>query len=390
MLALCLALAAGEAVGAAAPGFAATWPVVMFAFAAVALAGYGLSLPLWRYAAVFLLGLLAFFASEAERGEAHRFSPWLRNAAVRERMRRRPLPPAAEAARRDLSRRIGIGLSRQPEVVRINRAILLGERSALPAATRSAFVRAGTIHVFAISGLHVMIVADVLSWLFTLAAVPRRVAGAVSLVPLWAYVYLVGSPPSAVRAASMASLYLAAPLFRRRPNGLVAWAVTFAAVHLASPASIADVGCRLSFAVTLSIVAACRIVGQSAPEWRKRLAIALATWAAGIPIAAQAFGTITPGGLLANLVLIPAADITVRAGVVGALASYASETLAAHLNNVAALMTSAMAGVSGAVASLPFSNFEIRAWTWSECAAYYAALAAAALWLRRARSRRCI
>ena len=392
LLLYCLSLAAGEATAAAAPGFSSAWPAVAVVLALAVLAGHAFAVPLWRHAAMFLLGLTVFFAAEAERGETLRFSPWLRGMRRRE-MRMDPgrsLPPAARAVRDDISRRVGIGLERQPEAAAINRALLLGEKSGIPRETRNAFVRSGTIHVFAISGLHVMIVAGLLAHMLSALLVPRRFAGAAALPAVWAYVFIIGAPPSAVRAAAMASLRFAAPVFWRKPSDLTAWSLTFLAVHLAKPGNIEDVGCRLSFAVMLAVIAACRFAERLPRGWRRRLSVGAATWAAGLPIAAQAFGRITPGGLVANIALVPAAGFAVHAGALGALSSCVSERLAAHFNNAAALVAGAMEGISRAVASLPGANFEVCAWTWAECAAYYAAIAGAAFIAHGVRSRRCI
>ena len=68
------------------------------------------------------------------------------------------------------------------------------------------------------------------------------------------------------------------------------------------------------------------------------------------------------------------AGVTVVTGVLGLVTSYASETAAAHLNNVSALFTRAMTEVSRAVAALPGANFATRPWSYAECALWYAAM----------------
>ena len=99
-----------------------------------------------------------------------------------------------------------------------------------------------------------------------------------------------------------------------------------------------------------------------------------AAWAAGVPLTAHVFGHFTPGGLVANLALVPAAGFAVASGVLGMLAGLLSEGVAAHFNNMAALASSAMAGIAGAVARLPFADFEVARWSLTACAAWYAAL----------------
>jgi competence protein ComEC len=131
------------------------------------------------------------------------------------------MPALAVKLRRDLSKRMGIGLAHSPEIADMNRAILLGERYRLRSETKKAFVQSGTVHVFAISGLHVMVIANLFVIFSALIMVPYRIRALAAAPPLWLYVWIIGFPPSAVRAALMASIYLAAPMFWRRPNAVV-------------------------------------------------------------------------------------------------------------------------------------------------------------------------
>ena len=369
-LLFCASLAVGEGLAALAPAGANAWPFPLVAAVPVALLGYGFSCRGWRHVVVFLLGLAAFWFASVESERNFRMSPWMRGVRRRERT-----VCESSALRRDLSRRVGIGLAHDPETVALNRAMLLGERSAMPRSAKRIFVESGAIHVFAISGLHVMVIARVFVFLFAVLCVPHRLRGVVAMPAVWGYVVVSGASPSAVRAALMATFYSAAHLFWRRPNGLTSWAMAFAAIHLVNPLQIVDIGSQLSFSVMLAIALAVRVARNLRGEWRKWLCVSHAAWAAGVPIAGHVFGRITPGGLVANLVLIAAAGYSVAAGVVGIIASYVSETLAAHLNNLAALTTDFMVLVATLVAKLPFANFEMEKWGVLECAEWYVALA---------------
>ena len=123
-------------------------------------------------------------------------------------------------------------------------------------------------------------------------------------------------------------------------------------------------------------------------EWRKWLCVSFAAWAAGVPVAAAVFGRVTPGGLVANLILVVAAGYSVAAGAAGVLLSYLSETLAAHLNNLSALATDFMVLAATLVAKLPFANFEMEKWGVLECVEWYAALVLSFVLLRMIGSRR--
>ena len=385
--ALCGALAAGEYAASFAPEFAPMWPVPAIGAALVALFGFGLGVKGWGYAFALLFGIAIFLF--ASRGDAQRYleSPWMRGRDWRYRQRQEQPVGVAKAVKDDLSRRVGIGLDDDRETVSLSRAILLGERRKLPYRTKRLFVESGTMHVFAISGLHVMAIAKVLTVGLGLLLIPLRFAGLLSVPLLWGYVMLIGGPPSAVRAAMMATIMGISPVFWRRANGLRAWELTFLAVHVCNPLLIANVGNALSFAVMLAIV----VVGdfaESMPGWRKTLLVTLAAWAVGVPISAHVFGRVTPGGMLANLILIATAKATVVVGALGVGVSFLSETVAAHVNNLSALGIKAMVLVAEAVSRLPGTNFETTPWSVFMCVEWYVVLVIIGLLMCKAAARR--
>ena len=387
MLSICGALAAGEYLASFVPSAADVWPAVAGLAVLIALFGFGLAVRGWPLAFFCILGIALFLCASTADERLYREKPWMRGRLNRDRRTCQRQTGIVRELKGDLSRRIAIGLADGSETVDLSRAILLGERRRLTPQVKRTFVESGTMHVFAISGLHVMAVAEVLTYLLALLLVPRRLVGVAAVPLLWGYVWLIGFSPSAVRAASMATFSCLAPLFWRKPDGLRSWALTFLTVHLLDPQMIVNVGSVLSFAVMLAIV----LVGnwvRNFPKGAGTLAVTVAAWAVGVPIAAHVFGRITPGGMLANLVLIATARITVVTGAVGMLASYLSEALAAHLNNLSALTVRMMVWAADAVSRLPGANYETARWTLPECAAWYAALVLVACLLRRLVGRR--
>lgn len=369
-------LAAGEAIGLLADGASALAPACFALVVLIMLFGYGLSFRFWPYVAVFLLGIALALASNAENEQLYRERPWLRNRKNTIVQNRAYLSPAMFAAKKDLSRRIGIGLEHKRATADLNRAILLGERKQISGDVRDLFIEAGTMHIFAISGLHVMIIASLLVYAMIFAGIPLRFAGAAGLIPLWFYVAIIGTPPSAVRAAIMATFYFSAPLFFRRPDAIVAWTLTFLVVHITNPQRLFDVGNALSFTIMLAILSWIKYMSRFCSARINCVAITLVAWLAGVPIAAHVFGRITPGGIMANLALMPAATISVVTGVLGAAVSFVSETVAAHINNLAALFTEVMYAVSHITVSLTGGSILTDPWSIWECFICYVGVAA--------------
>ncbi len=281
-----------------------------------------------------------------------------------------------------LSRHASLGLDWSPEAAALNRAILLGQRTALSKERRKIFSAAGTIHVFAISGLHVMVIALALNGLLARLDVQIPARGLLVLPAVAAYVALTGMRASAIRAGMMLALYLLAPVFGRRPDARSAWSITAFLVYARSPERLFDLGCALSFAVMFGIVLwlewSRRFLPLAEPGSRRQkllgsMGVSFAAWVAGVPITAHAFGQFSLGGLLANVVVIYCAGWMVRFGVFGLAAGFVCALLAAVANNMAALCTCAMVAVSEAVAQLPFSLVSTPGWTGWHSVAWYAA-----------------
>ena len=387
LLLICGMLAAGEYAASFVTEMSAAWPVVALLAALVALFGHGFSVRGWLPFVVFLAGFALFLHGSVAEERLYRERPWMRGRVRQMQQSAVQSSEALRATRRDFSRRIAIGLDHEHETVSLCRAILLGERSRLSKRTKQLFIESGTMHVFAISGLHVMAVAKVLSGLLGVLFIPLRWRGLAAIPCLWAYIALIGFPPSAVRAAVMATFKYSAPIFWRKDDGIRAWELTFLFIHALNPLLIVNVGNALSFAVMLAIV----LAGECAKDLsklRQTLLVTVITWAAGVPIAAHVFGRVTPGGMLANLVLIATAKLAVVSGTIGLLASSVSDTLAAHFNNFGSLAIRAMTLVAEGVTLLPGTNFETGRWPLATCFCWYAGLSLVILALLARAARR--
>ena len=301
------------------------------------------------------------------------------------------------ACSKELARRAAAGLDWCVELAGFNQAILLGSRGGLTQERRTMFAAAGTIHVFAISGLHVMVVAGLITCLLKRFDVPLSARGLVAVPLVVAYTLLTGARPSAVRAATMVSLWYMAPVFGRRPDPLAAWSVTAFAVYAISPERLFDVGCTLSFAVMFGIVLwidgtrylVSPIPGTAVQRWRQygwrdwfrrkisafaqAMGVSLAAWVASVPVTACVFGRFTAGGLVANVVLILCAKWMVTAGVAGLASSFICLPLGALCNNAAAALTGVMVMASERVASWSWASIEVKPWSAWLCLAWYTA-----------------
>lgn len=152
------------------------------------------------------------------------------------------------------ARALGRGAEDRPGDVALVRAMTLGLRAEIPRDLEDRFKASGTIHVFAISGLHVGLFALLLSGAFRFAGVPFRLRAPLSAAAVVLYVAITGARPSAVRACAMTLLVLAAPLASRRADPAASLAAAAIAILAWDPMQVLDLGFHFSFLCTGGIL----------------------------------------------------------------------------------------------------------------------------------------
>ena len=252
-----------------------------------------------------------------------------------------PVKRFSFAARRHGAQVLQRGLADAPLHAGILRALLLGYRHELPYDQHRLFALTGTLHIFAVSGLHIGIVAAFLTWWIRALGVSRRYwilwVGPVLLV----YTIATGMRPSAVRACVMALAFGSAYLVNRRPDAPSAWALAAILILVTTPTQLTDPGFIFSFVVVAGLIRLYPLLAPRLQHWATpdpyrlpvvdaprplhiqagRLilgmaAVSLAAWIAAAPLTAHYFNLIAPAGLLGNLIVIPAAFVLVGTGVV--------------------------------------------------------------------------
>lgn len=265
-------------------------------------------------------------------------------------------------------------------------ALLTGRRGGLDPAMREAFVGAGLIHLLAISGFHVGLLAGWLLLLLQWGGAPRPAAGVAAAGGAMAYAGWLGWPAPATRAAALL-LVLAASRARQRHvrfDGVLG--ASAIVVILSSPWSVVDLGAWLSFAAVAGVGWALgwsdRAVGTGMVA--RALAASAGATLATAPIAALTLGRVATVGILLNLVAIPvvaaAMPAILLALVLGPIAPAMAEAFAAAATALLALLQALAtrgAGLPGA------STPEMPGW--GAALPWFAALGAA-LWITHRRT----
>ena len=249
----------------------------------------------------------------------------------------------------------------------LGQVMLLGKRESMPPALSEQFRGTGAAHLLAISGLHVGVllaaVAGTAAWLL---GRQRPTYLAVAGAAIWLYVLAAGASPSALRAAVMGTVYLAALGLGRPSSVLPALALAAAVMTALSPGLVRQVSFQLSFAAVGGIALVLVAMGgrfswstSPASSWVKRLlgwaasliivsaAASLATW----PLVAANFGQVALLGIPVSLLTVPAIPPLIASALVAATGGLVFEPLGVLLGWMAAAPAAYISGVISAFPS---------------------------------------
>lgn len=195
-------------------------------------------------------------------------------------------------------------------------AMTLGDKTSLDQETKDIYSISGASHVLAISGLHIGIIFQ----LFVLAfgGRKRRSVGTVllSLTAIWAYVFFIGFPASAVRSATMISICSFALLAHRDAISFNNLAFAYCAMLIIHPLYLFDISFQMSFLAIGFILLLMPIFTKALTirsKWLRwtynMLCLSIAAQIGTAPIIAYYFGRFSCYSLLTSFIAIPAATL---------------------------------------------------------------------------------
>ncbi len=129
----------------------------------------------------------------------------------------------------------------------VARALFLGDGSAMERQEWESYIRTGTVHVLAISGQHLVLLAAFLWIVLGSLGVPSTRAAWLVVFVVVTYAMLTGLRPSALRAAVMVFTACGAIVLRRPWHLPNSFALAWLIVLIQQPANVMDLGGRLSF-----------------------------------------------------------------------------------------------------------------------------------------------
>lgn len=209
-------------------------------------------------------------------------------------------------------------------------AILLGKRGNLPSGLQNAFINTGTVHILAISGLNVGLVAFIFYMVLSAFRLNRQLSTLLIICLITLYAIVTGWQIPVVRATIMIVIMLIGVLVGRDASSLNSLALAAIITLLVNPKQIFLPSFQLSYAAVFALInftpkldrlfrleklAHCRnFLARFFSYTLKVFTVSLAAWIGTAGLVAYHFNIISPVGLLANLIVVPVSFFVIASG----------------------------------------------------------------------------
>jgi competence protein ComEC len=263
---------------------------------------------------------------------------------------------------------------------------LLGETREISREVYTMFRDTGTVHLLAVSGSNVWLVVGVILGALSLLRVPRLPAVGLGLVSILIFANLVNNDPPVVRAGVMAAVVLLGSLLYREVDLVNVVAFAGLIILACSPLYLFDVGFQLSFVSVLGILVLYPQLSKMVSKYLNRSNKSLWKWVmmpslvslsvelALFPILAYHFNIVPTVVVLANVVIVPLAGVSVVLACFTLMSAVMGMSVAGVLSAANWLCLDLTLKLTRFFAGLPVAKLSLAAPSLSFFAVYYLSL----------------
>lgn len=211
--------------------------------------------------------------------------------------------------------------------------VLIGSKEFLSGDLRDQFIATGTIHIVALSGYNVSIVAEAIMGIFQLVF-SQMVSIILGVFSIILFVLMTGASSTAVRAGIMGVLVLAARITGRPYAIGRALLLAGALMILWNPKTLVfDVSFQLSFIATLGLIFISPIIERwftwlPAKFFREIVSATIAAQIAVLPFLIYKMGVLSIVSLPINLLILPFIPFSMMMGAIAGFTSFISHFIA--------------------------------------------------------------
>ena len=269
-------------------------------------------------------------------------------------------------------------------------AMTVGEKTLLEPDQRESFIKAGVMHIMAVSGLHAMILSMfVFKLLFFLKNRFNFFRVVIAIIFLWGFAFVTGLTPSVMRAALMFSFVQAGSLMKRPVNSMNSVLASAFVLILIKPSVIFNTGFLLSYSAVIFIIAFYKGLYAlfNAKTWLgdqiwQSAVVTLVAQAGVLSFTIMSFNRFPTYFLIANIVIVPLASLIIIMGCIIPMLypiAFLSKFLAIIVNK----LTSLAEFLTVKTVSIPGSSIEGIGMTMPECVLLIIIISLFAFWITK-------
>ena len=252
---------------------------------------------------------------------------------------------------------------KQPESLFMG-GLILGDKASFSQALRQSFVNTGTIHIVALSGYNVTIVAEWIMKLFSF--LPMKFGISVGILSIILFIFMTGGSTTAIRAGVMATLALIARATGRNYDVARALILAGVVMVLFNPLILVyDVSFQLSFIATVAVIFLAPKIEKYFTwvtkkfELRDIISVTCAAYIFVLPFILYKMGTLSLVALPANALILPFIPFTMGLGFFTGFLGLISNILAFPLGILSYLFLHYELFIINIFSNLPFASFAI-------------------------------
>ncbi len=250
-------------------------------------------------------------------------------------------------------------------------AMLLGERSYISPYFNRLFIQTGTVHILAISGLHIGIIGFILNIFLKTLRLKRRLRYILIIFFLIFYCFLTGLRTPVIRATVMAIVLLFGFFLRRQARISHSLSICCLLILILRPSEIFDISFQLSFLSVISIVYLSPkikdfLFGEKFKKNRTprffsdAFSISLSWWLGLSPFIFYHFKIISFMPIFVNILIIPYLSVVIALGICLLFFGSFSPFLASIFAQSANLSIVLLIKMIELFSKVPFSYFYIK------------------------------
>lgn len=242
--------------------------------------------------------------------------------------------------------------------------LTVGTRRNIPQDLKEAFIKTGTIHIIALSGYNITIIAQFINWIFG-AFFPAFISFWLAIIFIILFTLMTGASASIVRAAIMGVLVLIAHRGSRLYNVRNALIFSASLMVFQNPQILRwDIGFQLSFLATLGLIYIAPYFEKKLQKLtnflkiRESLVATLSAQTAVLPLLLFYFGRLSLISPLANILILPVIPFSMLLGFLIGLTDYIFPPLIQIFALPAWLLLTYKIKIIEFLASLPYSSID--------------------------------